>query len=158
MEDFRGRFVASDGEENGPVTRLEDDGADFSRGSDESSTKPTAKSCQAPAKRAAQYFRITGDLGPVWVLARRGSPPPAVVVERSAARTRVWIEHSPWAWNNGLREFLNPDSPSVEHYAKRLAVALRDEALKEHGRRVRNRELRDRERAAIIASRNGGGK
>ena len=120
---------------------------------------PGSCNTTAPPKQSkvgVTYQRVTGDIGPVSVLAKRGCPPPAVVVERGPMRAQVWIEHAPWGWPHGLREFLDPASPAVLRYAKRLALKLREAALIEQGRRVRNRELARVERERLLESRRGG--
>lgn len=113
------------------------------------SGKPAKTQGAAKAATAVSCQRVTGDLGPVALLAKPGAPPPAVVIERRSGVVRCWIEYAPWGWDHGLREFLDPHSPRVEAYAKRLALKLREAAIAERDRRQRIRALQQAEREAM---------
>lgn len=176
MEDFRGRCGAFDGEEISPVSRLDEDGADVLR-NEQSPVKPADANCQPAARRLVQYFQIASDdLGPVGILCRprTGGKARVTAADNDTAAERrkaelpnvgIWIYtdkavvryiNPPWGWSDERAEFLNPDSPAVTRYAKRLGLKLREAALIEIGRRRRIAELKRREREAFLARRDGG--
>jgi hypothetical protein len=133
-------------------------GAGVQLGGEPGSYSKTASEKQGrkAAGESVTYQRVTGDIGPVSVLAKRGCPPPAVVVERHQHKALVYYSSPPWGWGAQLGEFLDPGSPAVLRYAQRLALKLREAALVEQGRRIRNRELAKREREALLATRRDG--
>lgn len=101
---------------------------------------------------------MAGNLGPIGLLARPGGEPPRVVVQRQPSKAFVWISAAPWGMSDGLREFLEPEHPSVERYATLLALKLRNAATKERDRRTKLKEMVQREREARLASRRDSGR
>ena len=75
--------------------------------------------------------RVTGDLGPIGLLARPHSPAPRVVIERHPRKAFVFVESPAWGSSDCKREFLDPSSPAIEKYAMLLAYRLRKAALEE---------------------------
>lgn len=88
------------------------------------------------APRKMGTVKVQGDLGPVHLL---GGPEgsPRVWITRHAAGAFVRIHPRIWGVGDGLREFVDPQSPSIERYAFRLVDLVRQLALeREKGGRL----------------------
>jgi hypothetical protein len=71
---------------------------------------------------------------------------PKVLVEHRGGSAFVSVQPRPWGWQNVDREFLNANSPGVSRYADKLLAAIHETGKREHERRERLKEARQRER------------
>lgn len=70
---------------------------------------------------------------------------PVVVVDRTDDGAKVWLHNRPWGWQQTEREFLNPDSPSIDLFVQKQLARIRLEGEREAARKERKREAKRRE-------------
>lgn len=107
------------------------------------SAKPVEKQASARLPVGVTQQIVVGPVGPIHLV---GSP--RVVVERHPTRAFVWVDNPIWGWPPALREFLNPNSPTILKYAFALAEQIKDAAEKQEARLARIVEARKREAEA----------